>query len=224
MKLRWSPRSPFVRKVMIVLYETQLMDHVELVRNVVAVHLPPNPDVVAVNPLGKIPALIADEGTTLVDSRVICEYLDGLGGTGLFPATKDERFRHLRWQALADGLTDILLLWRTELLREAGPWDAITSGWRVKTQATMNSLEQEAEELGKASFGIGHIAVICALGQMDFRWSDCQWRDHFRELAGLEKTWSERSSIKATQIVNDDLSGTEDVTLNQLWFEQESKN
>ena len=216
MKLHWSPRSPFVRKVMIVLHETGQIDDVELLRNVVAVHQPPNAEVIADNPLGKIPVLVTDTGP-LVDSRVICEYLDELGGTKLFPQDAS-RFQHLHWQATADGLTDILLLWRTELLRENGPWDAVVAGWTQKVQATMNTLEREAQDLGALPFGIGQISVVCALGQLDFRWAYCDWRKHFPRLAGIEAVWAQRTSVKATAIRNDDETTMDDVTSGQLCF------
>src|SRR3546814_16852330 len=87
--------------------EAGLVERVERVRSVVAFAAAPNPEVLADNPLGKIPALILDDGTALFDSRVICEYLDGLHDRArLFPAAGPERLRQLRWQALADGLTD----------------------------------------------------------------------------------------------------------------------
>src|SRR3546814_8402436 len=101
-----------------------LVGRVELVGSVGACAAAPNPGVLSDNPLGNIPALILDDGTALFDSRVICEYLDGLHDRArLFPAAGPERLRQLRWQALADGLTDILLLWRNERLRRNGPED-----------------------------------------------------------------------------------------------------
>lgn len=216
MKLHWSPRSPFVRKVMIVLHETGLINDVELLRNVVAVHLPPNAEVMADNPLGKIPVLVTDTGP-LVDSRVICEYLDALNGKKLFPEDAS-RFQHLHWQATADGLTDILLLWRTELIRENGPWDAVVAGWTQKVQSTMDTLEREAHDLGALPFGIGQISVVCALGQLDFRWADSHWREHFPKLAANEAVWALRPSVKATKIHNDDETAMDDITSGQLRF------
>ncbi|MEJ8474220.1 glutathione S-transferase [Roseibium algae] len=218
MKLHWSPRSPFVRKVMIVLHETDQLSEVNCERSLVAVHLPPNPDVIADNPLGKIPTLILNDGTALFDSRVICEVLDLKAGTELFPSHPPSRIPHLRWQALADGLTDILLLWRTELTRETGQWDAVTSGWLIKVREAMAALEREAEALSDTPFGIGHIAVICALGQLDFRWPDCAWRDHFPALAKLENNLSQRPSTRATAVTDDQAPGANDVTASQLTF------
>ena len=86
MKLHWSPRSPFVRKVMIVLAETGLTGRVETVRSAVAMAAEPNPAVLADNPLGKIPTLVLGDGTALFDSRLICEYLaEQAPSAGLVP-------------------------------------------------------------------------------------------------------------------------------------------
>ena len=77
MKLHWSPRSPFVRKVMILLHETGLTDRVETVRSVVAMHQT-NPELMRDNPLNKLPTLVLDDGSALFDSPVVCEYLDAI--------------------------------------------------------------------------------------------------------------------------------------------------
>ncbi len=218
MKLHWSPRSPFVRKVMIVLNETGLVSQVECVRSVVAINQPPNMAVMADNPLNKIPTLITDDGLALFDSRVICEFLDMKAETGLFPTDPARRFRQLRWQALADGMTDNLLLWRTEMTRETGPWPAITSGWLTKTRAAMSLLEKEAADLAKDPFGIAHVALISALGQLDFRWPDCQWRDHFPTLAALEHDLAQRPSVIASPKAEDQDEAAAQVTAGQLTF------
>jgi glutathione S-transferase len=84
MKLFQSPASPFVRKVMVVLHETDQLDKVELIPTATT-PVATNPDLKAANPLGKLPALIRDDGPTVYDSRVICRYLDNLGGGTLYP-------------------------------------------------------------------------------------------------------------------------------------------
>jgi glutathione S-transferase len=218
MKLHWSPNSPFVRKVMIVLHETGLTGDVDCVRSPVALHLPPNDEVLTDNPLGKIPTLLTEDGQAIFDSKVICEYLDLLAGTQLIPADPDARIRQLRWQSLADGLTDILLLWRTELTREAGPWQAITGGWLTKARASLAMLDQEAQDLRAVPFGIGQIAVICALGQLDFRWPDCDWRAHFPKLALFESGIAKHPSVAAYPAPTDASGDGAAVTAGQLWF------
>lgn len=205
MKLHWSPRSPFVRKVMIVLHETGLLDRVTCVRTVVASAAEPNADLLPDNPLGKIPTLVLDDGSALFDSRVIAEYLDGLhSGQKLFPDQRNARFKHLRWMALADGLTDLLLLWRNERIRPEGThYPILLSAFETKTRAALAVLECEAEELRAASFGIGHIALICALGQMDFRFGNSGWRAAHPKLTALYESMRTRPSVAATEVEDD---------------------
>src|SRR6202041_4025060 len=103
MKLHWSPRSPFVRKVMVVVHELGLADRVICVRTVAA-STRPHAVLMQDNPLSKIPTLVLDDGTVIYDSPVICEYLDALdGGPKLFPAEARARLLALRRQALGDG-------------------------------------------------------------------------------------------------------------------------
>src|SRR5918911_4567025 len=97
--LHWSPRSPFVRKVMVAAHELGLADRIERVRTVVRMTARPNPDLLPDNPLGKIPTLVLADGTALFDSVVICEYLDALAGGGiLFPSPGRERWTTLSRQ------------------------------------------------------------------------------------------------------------------------------
>ena len=108
MKLRYSPTSPYVRKVTVTLIETGLEDRVERIPTSV---WDPETDIATVNPLGKIPALITDDGEVLFDSPVICEYLDGLhDGDRLFPASGAPRWRALRLLALGDELQGLKAL------------------------------------------------------------------------------------------------------------------
>jgi glutathione S-transferase len=203
MKLHWSPRSPFVRKVMIVLHETGQLDRVERVRTVVAVGAPPGPDILDDNPLGKIPALVLDDGRCLFDSRVICEYLDTRHvGQRLLPDDGEARLTHLRWQALGDGVTDILLLMRTEYLR-AQPDATILEGFRRKLFASFGRLEAEAEQLVATPFGLGQISILCAIGQLDFRYAGSNWQAAYPALAGWYDAYSQRDSVKATAVVDD---------------------
>lgn len=218
MKLFYSPRSPFVRKVMMVLHETDQLSDVALVPQTVALHLTPSEEVLAQNPLGKIPAMIDENGEPLFDSRVICEYLDRRARAGLFPEDQGQRNRQLRWQALGDGLTDILLIWRTELTRPTGVWTDVTEGWSVKVQHSMTQLEHDANALMETPFGIGQIAVICALGQLDFRWPDCNWRAHFPALSNCEKMWSERRSVRSTIVPEEAAAVGAEITAGQLRF------
>ena len=117
MKLHWSPRSPFVRKVMVAAHDIGVAGRIECVRTVAAM-MRPHAGLMVDNPLSKIPTLVLDNGTVLYDSAVICEYLDHLhDGPKLFPLPFEERMTALRRQALGDGLLDALVLWRGELSR-----------------------------------------------------------------------------------------------------------
>jgi glutathione S-transferase len=120
MKLLWSSRSPFVRKVMVAAHETGLAGRIRTERVVVAANKP-NADVMALNPLNKIPTLVLEEGNGLHDSRVICEYLDELhDGPKLFPSDRAARWPVLRRQALGDGLMEVNVL-------RLGPVDILRS-------------------------------------------------------------------------------------------------
>ncbi len=220
MRLYWSARSPFVRKVMITLHETAQLNAVELVETTVAVHLPPSDEIQAANPLAKIPVLQLEDGQSVYDARVICEYLDRMAGTELFPEELTARVQQLRWQSLADGLSDILLIWRTEILRETGPWAVITQNWATKVRAALGQLDSDADDLIGADFGIGQISVTCALGQLDFRWPDCAWRQHFPNLARFEKQMALRNSVKLTNLASDPDPKAAFVTKGHLSFQQ----
>ena len=93
MILHWSPKSPFVRKVVIVAEECGLSDRIERRRSVAVFDAAPNPAILADNPLGKIPVLITDDGLKLVDSRVICDYLIDLSEVALFCVKAKNHFR-----------------------------------------------------------------------------------------------------------------------------------
>lgn len=202
MKLHWSPRSPFVRKVMIVAHEVGIVGRLDCVRSVAAA-TKPHLELMKDNPLSKIPALVLDDGTPLFDSRAICEYFDTLhSGAKLFPAEPTARWTALRRQALGDGMLDFLILWRAERERQH-PSDVHLASFAARREACLASLENEAEALGASAFSIGHIAVGCALSYMDFRFAAQPWRDDHPKLAAWHKTFSARPSSQATEAVDD---------------------
>jgi glutathione S-transferase len=199
-KLHWSPRSPFVRKVMIFAHETGLIDRLTCVRTVVAFDAP-NTALFPDNPLSKIPTLVRDDGSPLYDSAVICEYLDTLHDRPkLFPSAGDARWTALRRQALADGFLDFLLLWRHERAR-AQPSEVLLGAFAAKYKSTMAALEQETADLGATPLGIGHIAIGCSLSYLDFRFADLSWRDGHPQAAAWHASFAQRPSVKATQAV-----------------------
>lgn len=200
MQLHWSPKSPYVRKVMICAHELQLVAELQLVRSVAAM-LKPNAALMQVNPLSKIPALVLDDGRTLFDSVVICEYLDSLAGGALFPKDGAARWAALRWHALGDGLLDALILWRNEREREV-PLTALLAAFELKTTASLQLLESEVDALGASAFGIGHLTLVCALGYLDYRFDSFGWREKAPRLALWFAQMQQRPSVAATEPVD----------------------
>lgn len=202
MKLHWSPRSPFVRKVMIVAHERGLLDRIACVRTVAAM-TKPHAELMQDNPLSKIPTLVLDDGRVLYDSPVICEYLDGIGDAPkLFPAEPAARFEALRRQALGDGFLDMLVTLRNERERPH-PSEVQMKSTAVRTAAVLESLEREADALGATPFGIGHIAIGCALSYLDFRFAEEDWRKGHPRIARWHATFAARPSVQATEPVDD---------------------
>ena len=196
MKLRYSPLSPFVRKVTVTLIEIGLEDKVERIPTDV---WDPETDIAKDNPLGKIPTLITDDGKALYDSPVICEYLDGLhDGDKLFPASGQARWRALGLQALGDGMSEAGVL---KLLETRRPEEMQYEKWMARQTAAvlraMDSLESDADGLEGAPT-IGHVAVGCSLGWLDFRFADLGWRQDRPGLAEWFEGFSERPSMTAT--------------------------
>ena len=202
MKLHWSPRSPFVRKVMIVAHERGLIGRITCVRTVAAM-TKPHAELMKDNPLSKIPTLVLDDGTVLYDSPVICEYLDALDDAPkLLPREPKARMTALRRQALGDGFLDIMVALRNERER-AQPSEIHMASAAARKAAVLESLEREAESLTTTPFGIGHIAIGCALSYLDFRFAVENWRkDHLR-LANWHAAFAARPSVRATEPVDD---------------------
>jgi len=202
MKLHWSPRSPFVRKVMIVAHEAGLADRLTLVRTVAAA-TKPHQELMRDNPLSKIPTLVLDDGTVLYDSPVICEYLDRMhAGPKLFPPDGSARVTALRRQALGDGFLDFLLLWRDERARPQ-PSDVHLASYAARRKSTLATIEREVDDLATSAFSIGHIALGCALGYLDFRFATEDWRGDHPRLARWHADFDARPSVQATQPVDD---------------------
>jgi glutathione S-transferase len=202
MKLHWSPRSPFVRKVMIVARERGLAGRITCVRTVAAM-TKPHAELMKDNPLSKIPTLVLDDGSAIYDSPVICEYLDALdGGPKLFPTEAKARLIALRRQALGDGFLDLLVLARNERER-AQPSDVHLASVEMRKAAVLKCLEQEAGALAAAHFGIGHIAIGCALCYLDFRFAAEDWRKAHPRIASWHYAFAARPSVRATEPVDD---------------------
>lgn len=200
MQLHWSPKSPYVRKVLIAAHELGVVDQLELVRSVAAM-LRPNPALMEVNPLSKIPALVLDDGSTLWDSVVICEYLNARAGGSLFPAEGDARWQALRWHALGDGMLDALILWRNERERDV-PLANLMAAFELKINAALALVDAETPALSQTPFGIGHLTLVCALGYLDYRFASHEWRGRAPRLAAWFESMQQRPSVQATKPVD----------------------
>lgn len=197
MKLFHAVASPFARKVRIAAAERGLA--LDLVAAAVT-PVKPDPTVKAMNPSGKIPTLLADDGTALYDSRVIVEYLDSLGDAPkLIPAAGKARWKALTLQSLADEMLDAAVLGRYEtFLRPADKrWDEWIAGIHGKIDDSLKALAAETAHLS-GPVDIGVIAAACALGYLDFRYPDKNWRAAHPGLAGWYAGFAERPSMKAT--------------------------
>ncbi|MBC5763619.1 glutathione S-transferase family protein [Ramlibacter albus] len=198
MKLIGATTSPYVRKVRIVMAEKKL-DYQFVLEDVWSA----DTAIMQSNPLGKVPCLVMEGGEALFDSRVIVEYLDTLSPVGkLIPAVGRERAEVKTWEALADGVLDALILARLE-----GNWAGRTKAQRsqawidrqlAKTHASLKAMSQG---LGDKPFCAGiylslaDIAVGCALGYLDFRFPEIDWRTPYPNLAKLYEKLSARPSF-----------------------------
>ena len=197
MKLLFSATSPFVRKVSIVLIETGLSDRVE---NVPTNPWDPKSDLPAQNPIGKVPTLISAQGTEIFDSSVICEFLDNLhAGPKMFPIDAEGRITANQFQSLADGMMDAAVLGFIENSRR--PKDRRWGEWSDRQLAaitrSLNWLEERHQTLNQTS-DIGTISVACALGYLDFRFADLEWRRDHERLSEWFEQFAQRESIRAT--------------------------
>ncbi len=203
MKLYWSSRSPFVRKVMIFAHECGLAPRIECERTLVAMNRP-NATLLAVNPTGKIPTLVLDDGSVLYDSTVICEYLDSLhAGPRLFPESGAARWTALRRHALGNNLTDNLMLWRNEMLRpQPQQSPEMLAAFEMKVRNALAALDREAAALATGPVTIGHVAIACALGYIDFRFANLGWRTGHDRITGWHEAFAQRPSMVHTAHVD----------------------
>lgn len=199
MKLYHAPASPFVRKVMMVLHETDQLNDVEIVPAIgTAVDTGSMP--LAQNPLGKIPALERADGPAIYDSRVICRYLDARANAGLYPEG-NRLWDTLTLEATADGIMDaaILMVYEGRVRPEEyqyAPW--VDAQWG-KIQRAISALNTRwISHLSASHPHMGQIATACALGYCDFRLPDRNWRMDNEALADWFKNYGARDSFQAT--------------------------
>ncbi|CAB3637777.1 glutathione S-transferase [Achromobacter pulmonis] len=197
MKIYFSPASPFVRKCMVIAHELGLADRIEKLPSA-AGPVARDQTIIPDNPLGQVPTLITDDGQRLFDSRVICEYLNDLGKGALFPAGA-ARWHALTEQSLGDGMLGAALLARYETALRPEPlrWDGWYEGQMGKVRDGLALLEKTAASL-EGRLDIGTITIGCALGYLDFRYPDFDWRAGHPAVAAWFKAFNQRPSMQAT--------------------------
>ena len=196
MKLRYSTTSPYVRKVTVVALETGLDARITRVPTLTS---DPASDLPKDNPLGKVPALVTDEGIAIYDSPVICEYLDTLhDGARIVPPIGAARWLALRQQALADGILDAAILRLLEMRR---PESLRSADWIAKQKRvvgrSLDAIENDAAAL-EGPLTIGLVTTGVALGYLDFRFGADQWREGRPRLARWYASFAARPSMLAT--------------------------
>ncbi len=206
MKLMYAPQSPFARKVRAAAIELGLADRIELEYAEVTPGRKNAAFAESVNPLRKVPALVLDdEKTVLVDSTVICEYLDALAGGGrLIPASGPERWRVLSQHAVVQGMCEAAILVRYETwLRPAAmrwpewiddQWDKIWSGL-----AWFESCAKEAPPSATGARDLSQLALACCLGYVDFRYPETNWPKRFPRVAAWRREIASRPSLAETR-------------------------
>ncbi|XBQ15557.1 MAG: glutathione S-transferase [Oceanicaulis sp.] len=196
MKLYYSPTSPYARKCRALIIEKSLERKVECVE---CAPLDDPAELQALNPLGKVPALERERGPALMDSPLICDYLDGLTEENWIPRNGESRILVLRQQALADGLIDLTIGRRIELMREENlRWEFWSGRWEAAIGRTLASLDAERGQFER-SVDLGALSVAVALCYLDLRYAELDWRGQYPELDAFAKRWSERESFKLTE-------------------------
>lgn len=200
MQLLYAPTSPFVRKVMACAHLCGIADQIKFLDS--AAHpIRRDARIAAHNPLAKVPTLILPDGQSLYDSRVICEYIAGLAGNDhLFPTAGPRRWRALTQQALGDGLLDAALLARYETT--ARPPEIQWPDWRaaqlVKVNAALDDIEPQAASLAVQDPTIGEVTLGCALGYLDFRFPELDWRAGHPQAARWFEAFNQLPAMQAT--------------------------
>jgi glutathione S-transferase len=196
MKLIGSLTSPYVRKVRVVMAEKKL-EYEFVLENVWA----DNTQIQAHNPLGKVPCLIMDDNGSLFDSRVIVEYLDTLSPVGrLIPQPGRDRAATKCWEAIADGVLDAAVAINIEVNRR--PPELRSEAWierqHKKISVALDSMDKSLDDqpfcMG-INFSLADIAVGCALGYLDLRFSELNWRSRYSNLQRLDEKLQTRPSF-----------------------------
>lgn len=199
MKLFGSTTSPYARKARLVLLEKGIAHEF-----VVSPPSEPGSEVPRLNPLGRVPTLVLDDGTCVFDSPVICEYVDSLNDDPiLIPRTDPRaRMRVKRWEALADGILDSALVVRIDALRPAEHRDPAARA--LHGGAIARALEYAAAQLAGrtwcegAALSLADLALASALLYLDLRQPERDWRGQHPALAAFAARLGARASVRAT--------------------------
>ena len=194
MKLHYSGTSPYVRKVMACAIARGLDGRITRHDSNPHASLP---DLLADNPLSRVPCLITDDGESLYDSPVICEYLDSIGDApALFPPAGPARWRALKLQAMGDGILDSAVPCRGELAKpKEAARDGLIARYKAAMARTVDALEADPPHTG---VDIGTIAVACALGYLDFRYAADPWRPGHPHLTAWYEAFARHRAIAGT--------------------------
>lgn len=194
MKLYYSPTSPYVRKVVACAIIRGLDGRIE--RHVTNPHESPD-DLLADNPLSKVPCLVTDDGLSLFGSQLICEYLDSVGDEmQLFPAHGAPRWRALKFQSVGDGILDAAVPWRGEQAKpQEAARDQQIARYRDAIDRAVDTLERDPPH---KIVDIGSITVACALGYLDFRFASHPWRPGHPRLAAWYEAFARNKGIAET--------------------------
>jgi glutathione S-transferase len=202
MKLLYQTHSPYARKVLVAAHEIGLAEKLEVLHQETS-PTRPNDEVVALNPLGKVPVLVCNDGLAIFDSGVICEFLDGLHeGKKLIPENGRARWLALRLQALAQGIADSGIAVRWEAVRrpEEVRWPTMRDAQLQKIAAACDFIEKEVELDGLPT--IGEIALATTLSWIEFR-DVYAFRMGRPRLAAWYDDFSKRPSMLATTLSGD---------------------
>lgn len=201
MQLISSTASPFVRKVRVLLHETGLIDQIPEIP-VKTSPMATAPEVAAANPVGKIPALLRDEGPAIYDSRVICRYLDDHAEAGLYSHSR--LWEVLTLEATADGIMDaaVAMVYERRFRPENVQSDDWVDAQWGKIARSLDALEGMRMSHLRGPLDMGQVAIGCALGYLDFRHDDRGWRLGRGQLDDWYASFAERPSMKATAPVD----------------------
>ena len=199
MKLYYSKTSPYSRKVRMMVHEKGLQ---QVITSVACNPFEEVRELEAANPLGKVPTLILEDGSSLCDSPVICAYLDTLTPDRLIPEsgsdTNREHWNVLRWEALCDGVLDaaynIVMERRRDAREQSAGW---IEQWKSQVSRSLGHMEADIDTLPER-LSLAQLSLGAALGYLDFRLPDLDWRSQCPALATWYDGFSKRDAMQST--------------------------